>query len=111
MLLGIVVLQLLGHDQPLGDHRESGRDEKQRHARNRFPSAKQIAISSGAAIHQTTIPSGIGPTFPIPHPPRFDGVLVLWTYLTIAASCASVIWLRVNFGIRYGPIRTASATS
>ena len=51
------------HEQPL----------RRPHGRARSPIAAHTATSTSAASSQVTMPSGTGPTFPMPQPPRFTG--------------------------------------
>src|SRR6185437_4835122 len=78
--------------------------------RNLLPSSRQKMISTGIARNQVTSPSGTGPRKPSPQPPGRAGFFVNSTYRTIESSCRLLRSCCENFGITYGPIRTASAT-
>src|SRR3954465_80744 len=76
LALGLLVRldALLAPAQPV-DQGEQG-EQDALHERSRLPITMQVAIRTKVASSQVTIPSGKGPMFPIPHPPRSGGCWV-----------------------------------
>src|SRR5204862_140302 len=75
-----------------------------------LPIARQVPTSTAPASSHATIPSGTGPTWPSAQPPRSSGCFAHRTYATIESRSAFEICDGPKRGMRYGPIRTASAT-
>ena len=76
--------------------------------RRPLPMIRATTSSEAAPSSHVTMPSGTGPVFERPHPPRSSGWRVERTYFATEASCASESCARSNAGITHGPRRTAS---
>src|ERR671923_49740 len=71
----VVLLELLGHDEPVRDQDER-RDEpapERAHSWILRPMTVQTPTRAAPATSQATSPSGTGPMWPSPQPPRSSG--------------------------------------